>query len=69
MNRWVSCRTIPREWRRASFRYLYVNAVVDNRAALDVVETVDQVRDRRFPAPVEPTKQFSDLVGIQADVL
>lgn len=38
------------------FDIFYVNAVVDNRAALDVVETVDQVRDRRFPAPVEPTK-------------
>ena len=28
------------------FDIFYVNAVVDNRAALDVVETVDQVRDR-----------------------
>ena len=52
------------------FDIFYVNAVVDNRTALDVVETVDQVRDRRFSGSCGTDKSnFLAWFGIQADVL
>ena len=71
VNRWVSCSNDTEGVAQSVFfDIFYVNAVVDNRAALDVVETVDQVRDRRFSGSCGTDKSnFLAWFGIQADVL
>ena len=68
VNRWVSCKTIPRLLLRSCF--LDINSVISDFSTVNIIKSIDQVSDRGLPgAGGAHESDFLPGFGIEGNIV